>query len=85
MKQEKTAPVKIKRQTLNLWPDVGKVLGLGRNSTYAAAERGDLRVIRIGKRLLVPIAEMERLLNGSDLCRNGPERASPKNGSHSRA
>ena len=85
MKQEKAAAVKIKRQTLNLWPDAGTVLGLGRNSTYAAAERGDLRVIRIGKRLLVPIAEIERLLNGTTLAKNGPERASPKNRSLSRA
>ena len=85
MKQEKKAPVKIKRQTLNLWPDAGKVLGLGRNSTYAAAELGDLRVIRIGKRLLVPIAEIERLLNGTALPRNGSERASQKNHPHSRA
>jgi hypothetical protein len=75
MKQDKkTAPVKIKRQTLNLWPDPGKILGLGRNSTYAAAERGDVRVIRIGKRLLVPIAEIERLLNGGAPAKNGLER-----------
>ena len=63
--QQKAAPVTIKRQTLNLWPDAGEVLGLGRNSTYAAAERGDIRVLRIGKRLLVPVAEIDRLLNGS--------------------
>ena len=65
MKEQKSAPAKIKRQTLNLWPEAGKVLGLGRNSTYAAAQRGDLRIIRIGRRLLVPIAEIDRLLKGS--------------------
>ena len=64
MKQEKS-PAKIKRRTLNIWPDAGKVLGLGRNSIYAAVERGDIRVLQIGKRLLVPMAEIDRLLNGS--------------------
>jgi excisionase family DNA binding protein len=41
-----------------------KVLGIGRNQAYAAAARGEIPVIRIGKRLLVPIAALERLVNG---------------------
>lgn len=59
----KTAP---ERQTFDLWPDVGKRLGLGRNSVYAAAERGDIPVIRVGGRLLVPKAAFERLLAGQE-------------------
>ena len=50
------------RLTLNLWPDVGQMLGLSRPSTYAAAKRGEIPVIRFGKRLLVPKAAIERLL-----------------------
>jgi excisionase family DNA binding protein len=44
-----------------------KVLGIGRNQAYAAAARGELPVIRIGKRLLVPIAALERMLE--EACR----------------
>jgi excisionase family DNA binding protein len=40
-----------------------KTLGIGRNQAYAAAARGELPVIRIGKRLLVPIAALDRLLH----------------------
>jgi hypothetical protein len=35
---------------------------LGRNASYEAAKRGDLPVIRIGSRLRVPIAALERML-----------------------
>jgi excisionase family DNA binding protein len=41
-----------------------KILGIGRNQAYAAAARGEIPVIRIGKRLLAPIAALERLVNG---------------------
>ena len=43
-----------------------KILGIGRNQAYAAAARGELPVIRIGKRLLVPIPALERLVNDGD-------------------
>jgi hypothetical protein len=62
MEQQNTAHHEIKRQTLDLWPDTGRLLGLGRNSTFAAAKRGEIPTIRIGKRLLVPRAALERLL-----------------------
>lgn len=48
---------------LSLWPETGRLLGLGRNATYAAAERGDIPTIRIGKRLLVPRAALFRILD----------------------
>jgi hypothetical protein len=37
-------------------------LGVGRNAAYDAARRGDLPVIRLGRRLVVPRAALERLL-----------------------
>ena len=44
-------------------PEAGQIyLGIGRNSAYEAAHRGDLPVIRIGKLLRVPVAAMERKL-----------------------
>ena len=39
-----------------------KVLGVGRNAAYAAAARGDIPVIRIGKRMRVPIPALEKML-----------------------
>ena len=44
--------------------EAGKLLGIGRNQTYEAVHRGDLPYIRIGKRLLIPKAVLDRLLNG---------------------
>jgi excisionase family DNA binding protein len=43
----------------------GQALGICRNAAYAAAGRGEIPVIRIGRRLLVPKAAFERLLEGA--------------------
>jgi excisionase family DNA binding protein len=43
-------------------PEAGKELGLSRNAAYAAARRGELPVLRFGKKLRVPTARFERLL-----------------------
>jgi excisionase family DNA binding protein len=51
--------------TLPAWPDTGRALGLGRNATYEAIARGDIPSIRIGKRILVPRAALEAMLNGA--------------------
>lgn len=40
----------------------GRYLGLGRSGAYAAAERGQLPTLRIGRRLVVPTAELRRML-----------------------
>jgi Helix-turn-helix domain len=39
-------------------------LGIGRNTAYEAARLGQIPVIRVGKRLVVPVAALERLLQG---------------------
>lgn len=44
--------------------ETAKELGIGRNQAYEAARRGEIPVIRIGKRLLVPKAALERMLAG---------------------
>ncbi|MBB5702120.1 MULTISPECIES: hypothetical protein [Brucella] len=43
--------------------DAGKLFfGLGRNSAYEAAKRGDFQTIRLGGRVVVPVAPLaERL------------------------
>ena len=44
-------------------PEAGKLYyGLGRNAAYAAAVRGDIPTIKIGRLLRVPVAAMERRL-----------------------
>jgi excisionase family DNA binding protein len=44
-------------------PEAARVLGISRGHAYAAAADGTLPTIRIGRRLLVPRAALERLLD----------------------
>lgn len=37
-------------------------LGLGRSLTYAMLKDGRLRYVRAGRRILIPISELERFL-----------------------
>jgi len=50
-----------KRQTLTII-EAAKILGIGRNQAYEAARRGEIPTIKIGKRILVPVAALERKL-----------------------
>jgi len=44
-------------------PEAGRIyFDLGRNASYAAAARGEIPTIRVGRLLRVPIAAMEKLL-----------------------
>jgi len=44
-------------------PAAGKeYFDLGKNASYAAAARGEIPVIRIGSRLRVPVAALERMM-----------------------
>ncbi len=49
------------RQTLSV-EDAGEILGLSRGAAYARAKDGSLPTIRLGKRLLVPKAALDKLL-----------------------
>jgi excisionase family DNA binding protein len=42
--------------------EAAKRLGIGRNQPYEAAHRGEIPVIKIGTRLLVPTKALDRLL-----------------------
>ena len=47
-------------------PEAGReYFDLGRNGSYAAAARGDIPTIRIGKLLRVPIRALEQQLNAT--------------------
>jgi hypothetical protein len=50
------------RPVMDLWPEVGQLLHLGRSATYDAARRGDIPTLRLGRRVVVPTAALRRLL-----------------------
>lgn len=56
----------MEKKTLTV-PEAGKTLGIGRSAAYEAARTGQLPTIRIGRRLLVPSAALDRLLQGADV------------------
>ena len=49
------------RLTLNV-EETAKLLGIGRNLCYDRVKSGEIPAIKIGKRLLVPRAALEKLL-----------------------
>lgn len=53
----------VKAQTVTV-REAAKLLGIGRNLAYEGVQRGEIPAIRIGNRILVPQAGIERLLNG---------------------
>jgi excisionase family DNA binding protein len=50
------------RTTLTI-EEAAEILGLSRASAYAAANNGDLPVIRLGRRLIVPRHALEQMLD----------------------
>ena len=55
-----------RRLTLTV-PEAGQQLGISRNAAYEAAKRGEIPVVKIGRRLLVPTVALERLLQEAGL------------------
>jgi excisionase family DNA binding protein len=49
------------RKTVNI-DGAARELGLSRNAAYEAARRGEIPTIRIGRRLLVPRAALDAML-----------------------
>ena len=45
--------------------ETARVLGLSRNSVYQGCLKGEIPSVRIGKRILIPKAQLEMLLNNS--------------------
>ena len=43
--------------------EAAKLLGIGRNLCYDKVKTGEIPVLKIGRRLLVPKAALEKLLN----------------------
>ena len=57
------APISAAPDVLTI-AEAARRLRIGRNGAYEAARRGELPVMRIGRRLLVPRVALERLLGG---------------------
>ena len=53
--------MEIQRMTVTV-QEAATILGVGRNKAYEAARSGEIPTVRIGRRLLVPVAALERLL-----------------------
>lgn len=54
------------KATVDLWPTTGVLLGLSKNATYQAAERGEITTLRLGRRWVVPVAPLLRMLGIDD-------------------
>ncbi len=50
--------------------EAAKLLGLSKNSAYQACLKGEIPCLKIGRRLLIPRAQLDRMLNEA-----GKERA----------
>ena len=46
--------------------EAAHILRISRGSAYEAAKRKEIPTIRIGRRLLVPLAPLERMLGGNE-------------------
>lgn len=53
----------IRKQTMTV-SEAANALGVGRSAAYEAARTGEIPTIRIGRRVLVPVAALEALLHG---------------------
>ncbi len=52
----------MERQTVTV-EEAAQILGIGRNSAYEAVRRGELPVIRIGRRFVIPKVALDELLS----------------------
>lgn len=46
-------------------PEAGQLLGIGRNLAYEAAKTGEIPTVKIGNRLIVPKAALDRMLSNA--------------------
>ncbi len=55
----------VQRKTLSV-PEAGRdYFELGRNASYEAAKRGEIPIIKVGRKLRVPIVALEAMLNAA--------------------
>jgi len=61
----RTSEVVMDRWTVTV-EEAAQMLGISRSSAYECVRRGELRALRLGRRLVVPRAALEELLGGSE-------------------
>ncbi len=47
--------------------EAAQVLGISRSTAYECVRRGELRALRLGRRLVVPRAALEELIGGGPI------------------
>jgi excisionase family DNA binding protein len=63
---KRAGPVRLRDFGETLTPvELARVLGVGRNGAYQAVSRGEVPSIRVGRRILIPRAALERVLGGT--------------------
>ena len=55
--------VEIDKKTYTI-PEAAKVLGIGINAAYTGVKTGEIPSIQIGRRKVVPVVALDRLLSG---------------------
>jgi len=63
MKTKPAEDGKVQPATLGI-KEAARILGIGKNQAYQAAHSGELPVLRIGGRILVSRAVLDRMLAG---------------------
>ena len=46
--------------------DAARIIGISRGSMYRAIDRGEIPIVRVGKRVLIPTATLRRMLHLDD-------------------
>lgn len=60
----------VERRTYSV-EESAALLGIGRGAAYEAARKGEIPVIRVGRRFLVPAKALDRMLAGEMVTSNG--------------
>ena len=52
----------IEKRTISV-EEAAQYLGIGRSAAYEGVRRGDIPSVRVGKRWLIPVASLEKMLS----------------------
>jgi excisionase family DNA binding protein len=66
----------MERSTMTV-EEAARVLGISRSSAYECVRRGELRAVRLGRRLVVPRLVVEQLLTGDARPSTSPSTVEP--------
>lgn len=55
----------VSRVTVDVWPELGRMLGVGRNKAYDLVNSGEIRALRVGRRIVVPRSAVEEYISGT--------------------